>query len=89
MLPPCQQPLQLHCKRSNYVAKVWRSYLEAEIHFADIRQSGWSSDAKITWILDTFPEQVELILTGEDDSDTDTDSENEYDLCSSEDSHDD
>ena len=78
----------MHCKRSNYVAKVWRSCLEAKIHFADISQSGWSSDAKIAFILTAFPGQVELTLTGEDDSDTDTDSENEYDLCSSEDSDD-
>ena len=67
---------------------MWRSCLEAKIHFADISQSGWSSDAKIAFILTAFPGQVELTLTGEDDSDTDTDSENEYDLCSSEDSDD-
>ena len=68
---------------------MWRPSLEAKIHFAYISQSGWSSDTNISWILTAFPEQVNLLLTGEDDSDTDTGSENEYGLCSSEDSDDD
>lgn len=68
LLPPCRQSLQLHCQRSNYIAKVWRSCLQTNIHFGDIEQHGWSMDGKIVWMDAAFPEEVEQLLACEDDN---------------------
>ena len=66
LLPPCRQSLHLHCQRSNYIAKVWRSCLQANIDFANINQNGWSADGKIIWIDAAYPTEVEQILAGEE-----------------------
>ena len=47
LLPPCRQSLLLYCRRSNYIAKVWRSCFDAEIDFDNISNHGWSKDAEI------------------------------------------
>ena len=40
LLPPCRQSLLLHCRRSNHIAKVWRSCFDAEIDFDYILNHG-------------------------------------------------
>eukprot|EP00794_Sanderia_malayensis_P001898 gene1898-2155_t len=69
LLPQCRQPLQLHCQRSSYISKVWRSCLQANIDFADIERKGWSADRKIVWVDAAFPEEVEQILAGVENND--------------------
>ena len=73
LLPPCRQSLQLHCQRSNYIAKVWRSCLQANIDFADTEQNGWSTDGKIVWIDAAFPEEIEQFFSGEESNDDSSD----------------
>ena len=75
LLPPCHQSLLLHCRRSNYIAKVWRSCFDAEIDFDNISDHGWSNDAEIVWMDTAFPEQIETILADENE-----DSEDELDF---------
>ena len=74
-LPPCRQSLLLHCRRSNYIAIVWRSCFDAEIDFDNISNHGWSNDAEIVWMDTAFPEQIETILADENE-----DSEDELDF---------
>eukprot|EP00794_Sanderia_malayensis_P011489 gene11489-biopygen9165 len=81
LLPPCRQSLQLHCQRSNYIAKVWRSCLQANIDFADIERNGWSADGKIVWVDAAFPEEVEQILVGVESNDESSD-DGEDEECS-------
>eukprot|EP00795_Rhopilema_esculentum_P002946 gene2946-1193_t len=79
LLPPWRQLLHLHCQRSNYITKVWRSGLQTNIDFADIGQNGWSADGKIVWIDAAFPEEVEQILAGEESNNESSDkSEDEW-----------
>eukprot|EP00795_Rhopilema_esculentum_P011976 gene11976-2559_t len=59
--------------RSNYIAEVWRSSLQAHINFADLGQDGWSADGKIVWINAAFPEEVEQIFAGEESNDESSD----------------
>ena len=47
LLPPCRSSLQLHCKRSNYVAKMWRSSLSCIIDPDNIHNHGWSENGDI------------------------------------------
>ena len=75
LLPPCRQSLLLHCRRSNYIAKVRRSCFDTETDFDDISNHRWSNDAEIFWMDTAIPEQIETILPDEDE-----DSEDELDL---------
>ena len=70
-----RQSLLLHCRRSNYIAKLWRSCFDAEIDFDNISNHGWSNDAEIVWMDTAFLEQMETILADENE-----DSEDELDF---------
>ena len=65
LLPPCQSVLYLHCKRANYVAKLWRLSLESRVEPVLITQHGWQDDAFPQWVEDVFPEDVSELLLEE------------------------
>ena len=73
LLPPCRSSLQLHCKRSNYVARIWRSILSCNIDPDNIQNHGWSENGDIIWIEEAFPENIESILVNDEISDEDED----------------
>ena len=51
LLPPFQQSVQLHFKRSNYVARIWRSCLTAVIDFPNISEHGRTNSGSIVWTI--------------------------------------
>ena len=67
LLPPCQDTFQLRSHRCNYVAKVWKSCLEANIQFSDISEHGWSQLGEIIWTDEALPESISGILISSDD----------------------
>ena len=71
LLPPSLQSLQLHCKRENYIAKIWRSCLNRNIDLQNVENSGWRGDGTLVWIEEAFPEQIESIMADTDESDID------------------
>ena len=40
LLPPCESALMLHCKRTNYVAKMWKSVLNPIASAPEISEMG-------------------------------------------------
>ena len=70
-LPPSRSSLQLHCKRLNDVAKMWRSRLSCNIDLDNIQNYGWSENGDIIWIYEAFPENTEIILVDDEISDED------------------
>ena len=48
LLPPCKQALKLHCKRANYVAKMWKSSFMHEVELGNIEDNGWSDQGEIS-----------------------------------------
>ena len=71
LLPPSLQSLQLHCKWTNYIAKIWRSCLNRNIDFQNVENSGWRGDGTSVWIEEAFPEQIESIMADTNESDID------------------
>ena len=71
LLPPRRSSLQLHCKRSNYVAKMWQSSLSCNIDPDNIQNHGWSENGDIIWIDEAFPENIESINDEISDEDED------------------
>ena len=55
VLPPCRSVLILHCKKTNYVAKIWKSLLEPIVDTPLLSENGWTIDT-------AFPDLVEDIL---------------------------
>lgn len=62
LLPPCQDTLKLHYKRSNFVAALWRLSTENKINAPSPIGNGWKSDLSVEWIKEPFPEDVELLV---------------------------
>ena len=54
ILPPCQDTLKLHCKRSNFVAAQWRLSTSNTINASSPIGYGWNSDFSIEWIRTAF-----------------------------------
>ncbi|KAG1693959.1 Ral GTPase-activating protein subunit alpha-1 [Nymphon striatum] len=84
LLPPCRDTLNLRSKRCNYVAKVWKSSLQATIEFDVITANGWSEKGKVIWMNEAFPPDVtEILMDTEEDSDLDEtldgESDSDYD----------
>ena len=70
ILPPCRRSLVLHLKRANYIARIWKLCFQDIIDFQDISNHGWNSDGTIHWTTEEFPDDINEILTNEDDSET-------------------
>ena len=68
---PCRSSLQLHCNRSNYVARIWRSSISCNIDPDYIQNHGWSENGDIIWTDKPLPEDIKSILVNEDISDED------------------
>ena len=77
LLPPCQQSVQLHFKRSNYVARIWRSCLTAVVDFPNIGEHGWTNSGSIVWAEDILPENIVDILMNEDENDNESEVEDD------------
>ena len=79
LLPPCRASLFLQSQRCNYVAKIWRSCLQADLVLEDISNHGWTVDGEIVWVQESFPDDIQAILVNEnaDQDDTYSDMENE------------
>ena len=83
LLPPCQQTLKLHCRQCNYVAKIWKSSDVSVLQAPPIVNHGWNEEYEIKWAEIAFPDDVEEILSlneesGYEESDSDS-SEDESD----------
>ena len=72
-LPPCQQALYYHSKRSNLVAYIWRKSQQPSFDLPDISEYGWFADGQIQWIDDAFPEDVEHLLLNDENYEDEND----------------
>ena len=52
----------LHCKRANYVSKIWKSALNSIVSAPEIHENGWTVTGDIEWVEQIFPDVVEDIL---------------------------
>ena len=86
LLPPCTAVLQLHA--TSAVAYLRRNSENPRVEFPSLEESGWTSTGEIVWLDDSFPSDVEELLTSEDDCDEEEDSNDEYELGSDVDSED-
>ena len=69
LMPPCQRSLELHCKRANYVAFMYRNADRLILAIESPERHGWSEDGSITWSQDCFPEDInERIQDAADDT---------------------
>ena len=62
LLPPCQETLRLHCLRSCYVAKIWKSADICSLEVPPVQNHGWDENADILWTEKSFPDDLEMIL---------------------------
>ena len=84
LLPPCRASLNLHIKRSNYVARIWRQASIGQMHEESPLHHGWNADFSLQWESRAYPEYVYEMLqlsspiepgTQEEDDDEDDDEE--------------
>ena len=85
MLPTCESALMLHCKRANYVAKIWNSALNPIVSSPEIYENGWTVADDIEWFEQIFPDVVEDILMDDEYKETynfgsDIESDSETDM---------
>ena len=59
LMPPCQRSLELHCKRANYVAFMYRNADRLILAIESPERHGWSEDGFITRSQDCFPEDTD------------------------------
>ena len=55
-LPPCRSVLLLQSKRANYVACVWKRYLEINFELPSISDHGWDENANICCENENIPQ---------------------------------
>ena len=86
LLPPCQETLRLHCLRSCYIAKIWKSADICSLEAPPVQNHGWDENADILWTGKSFPDDLEMILCDvneedyyscEDDSESSGESESD------------
>ena len=84
LLPPCKSSLDLHIKRANYVAALWRQASNEEISEESADQHGWNPDFSLKWAK-AYPDYVYNMLREgipvegkEDEGDEDDDDEEEF-----------
>ena len=82
LLLPCQEALRLHCKCSCFVVALWKFSIQKQIIAPSPVRYGWEADMSVKWIIEAFPEDIELVLmeTKEDPEDI----EDVYEGCDSE-----
>lgn len=61
-IPPCQSVLNLHTRRANIVANIWK---RAGMNQVIPNNSGWDLDGNIIWIEEAFPSTFEDVLFDE------------------------
>jgi len=78
VLPPCQSILQLHIKRANYVAYIWKSCCGENTEMPPAFKHGWNEKGEIQWIEDPFPADVcDILITDDDEEELESDNEEE------------
>ena len=71
MLPPCCQVLQYHARRANAIIYIWRHSTRPIIELPRPEDNGWTSEGKIYWMDDAFPDDAEDLLFNKEDEDVD------------------
>ena len=61
-LPPCQSVLKLHANRANFVSKMFKSSLVAQMQIPDITAHGWDEKGNIIWLNKEFPDNIEELV---------------------------
>ena len=61
-LPPCESALMMHCKRANYVPKIWKSALNPIVSAPGIYENEWTVTGGIEWVEQIFTNVIEDFL---------------------------
>ena len=62
LLPPCQTNLELHIKRANYVAAIYRQADHLNLALEDPRNHGWDDKGNVVWSNICYPEDISELL---------------------------
>ena len=86
LLPPCQAVLNLHSKRANFEAYLWKQTLNSMINVPNYVENGWDANCEIFWLEQEFPDDIADILfeeaneeSSDDDYGDDIASDDEFD----------
>ena len=83
LLPPCQTSLELHSKRANFVAKMWRDASSPVLSPNDPSNHGWLPDTTINGTEEAYPEEIaELLIDVSNGDDARKMMENNNDILS-------
>ena len=65
-LPPCYDNLSLHIDRACYVANMFHESRRLMMSLDDPAQHGWTTDGKVKWSDNYFPDDItELLISCE------------------------
>ena len=74
LLQLCQSSLELHCKRANFVAKMWRDASNPMLLSDNLVMHGWLPDMNTEWTKEAYQSDISELLL-----DTDVEDDNKYD----------
>ena len=77
MLPPCFGNLQLHTRRANYVASIYRQSRQLIMSIEHYMHHGWTEDGAIVWMDEVVPNDMESILISDNDRENELEIGNE------------
>lgn len=83
LLPPCQTSLELHSKRANFVAKMWRNASNPILSLDDPSNHGWLPDMTINWTEEAYPEEIAELLIEDSNGDDAEEMVEDNDMLSS------
>eukprot|EP00794_Sanderia_malayensis_P012447 gene12447-13734_t len=80
VLPPCNRTTEIHIKRANFVALMWKMAKSPMLNLEDPSQHGWTGDLEPDWGTEPYPEDIEQLLVRDNVDAASVDSDDDSDL---------
>ncbi len=80
VLPPCNRTTEIHIKRANFVALIWKMAKSPMLNLEDPSQHGWTGDLEPDWGTEPYPEDIEQLLVRDNVDAASVDSDDDSDL---------
>ncbi len=78
--PPCNRTTEIHIKRANFVALMWKMAKSPMLNLEDPSQHGWTGDLEPDWGTEPYPEDIEQLLVRDNVDAASVDSDDDSDL---------